>query len=37
MNCSRIPEGKRYNLALLENVIAILEYLAGIECHIDHN
>ena len=31
-----------YNLAFLksdslENVIAILEYLAGIECHIDHN
>ena len=42
LNCSRIPEGKRYNLAFLksdslENVIAILEYLAGIECHIDHN
>lgn len=39
--CSGVPEGKRYNLAFLksdslENVIAILEYMTGTECHIEH-
>lgn len=42
ISCSDIPDGKRYNLAFLksdslENVIAILEYMTGTECHIAHN
>ena len=42
ISCSDIPDGKRYNLAFLksdslENVIAILEYMTGTKCHIEHN